>query len=309
VKKLRIDEFKDRLISQQQDSSILSYDTAILQEVKDEDRNAAEDLLVEWAINGDPLAVEALTGLKKEKAIPVLEILRGKGDAWYRSCVIRTLAKIRSSPSDLDEFKKSYNLSDGTLRTLDAYSIKESENKEAIPLLLDMLSDPSPSVRVHAQEGLIKMLNLESYNEPRQSPLRSMQLAGMTRLSTLWPKAAAKLRNVFYAVMEGAEPKDLDLAYIPSEDTTLPDKTWELLYDFKNEIPVELITKLGQHDKKWLEIVMLSRLISHDSRSPDILYTLGTNNLKTHLKEAIKLSTITDELFVENCNRVLNKVK
>jgi hypothetical protein len=308
VNKLRIDEFKDRLISQQQDSSILSYDTAILQEVKDEDRNAAEDLLVEWAINGDPLAVEALTGLKKEKAIPVLEILRGKGDSWFRSCVIRTLAKIRSSPSDLDEFKKSYNISDGTLRTLDAYSIKESENKEAIPLLLDMLSDPSSSVRVHAQEGLIKMLNLESHNEPRQSPLRSMQLAGMTRLSTLWPKAAAKLRNVFYAVLEGSEPKDLDLVYIPSEDITLANKIWELLYDFKNEIPVEMITKLGQHDKQWLEVIMLSRLISHDSRSPYILYTLGTHKLKIHLEEGIKLSTVADELFVENCRHVLYKL-
>ena len=308
MNKLRIDEFKDRLISQQQDSSILSYDTAILEEVKDEDRNAAEDLLVQWAINGDPLAVEALTGLKKEKAIPVLEILRGKGDSWFRSCVIRTLAKIRSWPSDLDEFKKSYNISDGTLRTLDAYSIKESENKEAIPLLLDMLSDPSSSVRVHAQEGLIKMLNLESHNEPRQSPLRSMQLAGMTRLSTLWPKASAKLINVFYAVMEGAEPKDLDLVYIPSEDTTLADKIWELLYDFKNEIPIEMITKLGQHDKQWLEVIMLSRLISRDSRSPHILYTLGTNKLKIHLEEAIKLSTVADELFVENCRHVLDKL-
>jgi hypothetical protein len=135
-----------------------------------------------------------------------------------------------------------------------------------------------------------------------------MQLAGMTRLSTLWPKAAAKLRNVFYAVLEGSEPKDLDLVYIPSEDITLANKIWELLYDFKNEIPVEMITKLGQHDKQWLEVIMLSRLISHDSRSPYILYTLGTHKLKIHLEEGIKLSTVADELFVENCRHVLYKL-
>ncbi len=309
MEKISVAEFKDRLISQQHDSTILAYNTAILKQVKEEDRNAAEDLLVEWALNGDPLAVEALTELKKEKSIPVLEMLHGKGDSWFRSCVIRTLAKIRSSPSDLEEFKKSFSLSDGTIRSLGANSIKESENKEAIPLLMDMLSDPSSSVRVHAQEGLIKMLDLTIYDQPRQSLLRSMQLEGMSRLSTLWPEAAVKLRSIFYAIIEGAEPKDLDLVYTPSEDTTLADKIWNLLYDFSNAIPVEMILKLGDHDKKWLQAIMLSRLTSQDPRGPEILYALKTKNLKTHLEEAIKLSTGADELFVENCNRVLSKLK
>lgn len=305
---LTLEAYTRALSEQRDDPRNLFYDVQALTQLTPSDRVQAEDIFLEWAAQGDFRAIEVLVAVPPQRVVPLLESLRGKGDSWSRAAVLRTLARIRGERSDVDALREVFNAQDPLERTLSAYQLKHSDKPELVLLLLDLMNDPTPSVRVHAQEGLLAHLQLQAFDEPRQAPLRWMQLASMSSLPTLWPAAQAHLRSVFEAKLGGASAEELDLVYQPSADPGLPDQLWQIIRSQSDPLPLERVSELSPHDRAWLETVMLSRLESCDARSPTTLVALGTPRLAAHLQQARSLADGRERMFIQECDRVLGTI-
>lgn len=300
---------RDKLIAslheQKANPRLLSFELDGRAALSAEDRAAIDALLSEWAKGADPRAIEALGEAEGETSLTLLDELSKTGSSWNRAAALRALVRRRGETTDLERLRTAASQQGAVERTLSVYELKKSGNRAAIPLLLDALADPNPPVRVHAQEGLVEMLGLEELNEPRQAPLRRMQLRGMGTLPTLWPQAERELRTVFEAILTGASPESLDLRYRPSSDPSLVDALWKALVNRAAPLPVELFSRLGDHDRGWLEAVLLTRLTTRDPRSPGALAELKTDRLKEHLEAARLLAERDEADFVEACDRVL----
>lgn len=305
---ITLEAYIHALTQQRDDPRSLFYDVQPLAQLTPDERIQAENTLLEWAAQGDFKAIEALVDVPPQRVVPLLESLRGKGDSWSRAAVLRTLARIRGERSDVDALRDELNTQDPLERTLSAYQLKFSDQPELVLLLLDLMNDPTPSVRVHAQEGLVAHLQLQAFDEPRQAPLRWLQLAGMSLLPTLWPAAQQRLRSVFEATLGGATAEELDLVYQPSTDPGLPDQFWQTIRSQTDPLPLERLSELSPHDRAWLETVMLSRLESCDARSPAALVALGTPRLAAHLQQARVLADERERMFVQECDRVLGTI-
>lgn len=305
---ITLEAYIHALNQQRDDPRNLFYDVQPLAQLTPDERAQAENTLLDWAAQGDFKAIEALFALPPQRALPLLESLRGKGDSWSRAAVLRTLARIRGERRDVDALRDELNTQDPLERTLSAYQLKFSDQPELVLLLLDLMNDPTPSVRVHAQEGLLAHLQLQAFDEPRQAPLRWLQLAGMSSLPTLWPTAQQRLRSVFEATLGGATAEELDLVYQPSADPGLADQLWQTIRSQTDPLPLERLSELSPHDRAWLETVMLSRLESCDARSPAALVALGTPRLAAHLQQARVLADARERLFVQECDRVLGTI-
>jgi len=305
---ITLEDFFKQLEEQRDDPRTVFYDAGSIAELSEEDQGKAGERLLVWSAAGDSRAVEALPFVAEERAIALLESLRGTGNTWFRASVIRTLARVRGDANDIEQLQDSLQQLDPVERTLAAYSIKQSEKATAIAPLLDLLDDPSASVRVHAQEGLVQKLGLMPFDEPRQSPLRSMQLAGMCALSTVWPTAQLKLRRVFEACLSGASPDDLDLVYKASKNADLAEIFWQALKDRSKPLPLGLVSAMGQHDRAWLEAVLMARLDSCDPRSPEALMTLEAAGLDVHLREAIAIAGANEQSFTSAAEAILKRI-
>jgi HEAT repeat protein len=305
---ITLEDFLKQLEEQRDDPRTVFYDASSIIELSEEAQVKAEERLLVWSAAEDSRAVEALPFVTEERAIALLESLRGTGNTWFRASVIRTLARVRGDANDIEQLQDSLQQLDPVERTLAAYSIKQSEKTSAIAPLLDLLDDPSASVRVHAQEGLVQKLGLTPFDEPRQSPLRSMQLAGMCALSTVWPSAQLKLRRVFEACLNGASPDELDLVYRGSENAELAEIFWQALADESTPLPLELVSAMGQHDRAWLEAVLMVRLFYCDPRSPNALMTLEADGLNVHLREAIAIADTSEHNFIGAAEAVLERI-
>jgi hypothetical protein len=305
---IALEDFFKQLEEQRDDPRTVFYDASSIIELSEEDQVKAEERLLVWSAAGDSRAVEALPFVTEERAIALLESLRGTGNTWFRASVIRTLARVRGDANDIEQLQNSLQQLDPVERTLAAYSIKLSEKTSAIAPLLDLLNDPTASVRVHAQEGLVQKLGLTLFDEPRQSPLRSMQLAGMCALSTVWPSAQLKLRRVFEACLSGASPDDLDLVYKASKNAELAEIFWQALKDESKPLPLGLVSAMGQHDRAWLEAVLMARLDFCDPRSPEALMALEADGLHVHLREAIAIADTNEHNFISAAEAVLERI-
>lgn len=305
---ITLEAYIHALNQQRDDPRNLFYDVQHLVQLTTDERTQAENTLLDWATQGDFKAIEALVAVPLQRALPLLESLRGKGDSWSRAAVLRTLARVRGERSDVEALRDVLNTQDPLERTLSAYQLKHSDQPELVLLLLDLMNDPTPSVRVHAQEGLLAHLQLQALDEPRQAPLRWMQLAGMSSLPTLWPTAQQRLSSVFEAKLGGASAEELDLVYQPSADPGLPDQLWQTIRSQTDPLPLERLPELSPHDRAWLETVMLSRLESCDARSPMALVALGTPRLAAHLQQARALADGRERLFIQECDRVLGTI-
>lgn len=305
---ITLEDFFEQLEEQRNDPRTIFYDASSIIELSEEDQVKAEERLLVWSAAGDSRAVEALPFVDEERAVALLESLRGTGDTWFRASVIRTLVRVRGDANDIEQLQDSLQQLDPLERTLAAYSIKLSEKTSAIAPLLDLLDDPTVSVRVNAQEGLVRKLGLTQFDEPRQSPLRSMQLAGMCALSTVWPSAQLKLRRVFEAYLSGTSSDDLDLVYKASKNAELAGIFWQALKDRSKPLPLELVSAMGQHDRAWLEAVLMARLVSCDPRSPEALMTLEADGLDIHLREAIAIADASEQSFISAAEAILKRI-
>ncbi len=297
--------FSEELDRQRSDHTRLRYDLTSLSVMEETLRAAAMALVLELAGADDVRAVESLGALPSEMAFPVLEDRREHGGTWTRAAATRWLAALRGSDDDLARLRAAFSGWDLPQQALAAHALQASKNPGAVDALLDRLLDPTPAVRVRAQEALVERLGLEALNTPRQAPLRTMQLSAMGSAATIWPDASASLHDVFRALLAGASPESLGLVYQASTPPDRADALWELIIDRSRSIPLETLDTLSPHDRAWLRAVFLARLSSADPRGPDVLVRLGTPQLREHLEEAVRSSQPSDQAFREACWRVL----
>ena len=65
---------------------------------------------------------------------------------------------------------------------------------------------------------------------------------------------------------------------------------------------------MGQHDRAWLEAVLMVRLFYCDPRSPNALMTLEADGLNVHLREAIAIADTSEHNFISAAEAVLERI-
>lgn len=256
----------------------ISYDAAAVRGLAGDVRAGAEAELVRRVAAGDVLAFATVGELGLTAAISHLEVHKDASSAWVRGAAARALFDLRG-----DGLPKS---DDALMRGLDAWTLKQSPRAEAIPALFPLLADPGVQARVHAAEGLIAKLGLSALAEVRGSPLSRMTLAHSSQLPTLWPLAAAELRDALRAVHEGASVDAAGLHYVPTTDPHVLAQFWEQCIGWK-AFGLDNVRAMSEHDRAFAETVLVSRLRSGDVNALDAVATLGVVGWKAHARAAL----------------------
>ncbi len=150
---------------------------------------------------------------------------------------------------------------------------------------LTKLVAPRIAARSGAFARIIRRAGWMELLRPAQSPLGRLRLACLSALSTLRDQATAELTELLQAHAHGTTPRALDLPYRP----TLPEDRGRALRDraLGATFSTEALRALDDHDRRWAETVLLSRLGMSDHRAAPALHALGVPRLSIHLRAAI----------------------
>jgi|GEM_PF-4896373 len=272
-----------------QDPRVWAYPVDAVEAMPPSEREAALQALTFRARTGDAKAIEALgepcLSLSPAEARDVtdaLEHAKTHGNAWARAAALRMLARMRGGA----ELTALAMTTDDLLRGLGAYELKQNPDPATVPILIGLLMDPDTIVRVHASEGLIEKLGLAKLNTALGSPVNRIDSGCAARFETIWRPACAELRAISEAIVLGATPESLDLVLVPSEDPTLTRQFFINASQWKPH-ELDLIRRLGPHDRRWAESVLLGRLEFPDMHAIAALVALDVPGWRAVVAEAV----------------------
>jgi hypothetical protein len=272
-----------------QDPRVWAYPTRDIDTFDPQDRTAAVVALVHRARAGDAKAIEALGAQELQlgeaelaDAIAALEYAQLHANGWGRAAATRILARKRGGgePGALALTENPL------LRGLGAYELKQHPDPATIPILIGLLMDPDTIVRVHASEGIIAKLGLARLNTALGSPVNRIDSGCAARFETIWRPACTELRDIAEAIILGADPASLGLVFVPSDDPELT-RTFFLNASKWQPHDTALIRRMGRHDRRWAESVLLGRLEFPELHAVDALVDLDVAGWRPVMAEAV----------------------
>ena len=262
------------------------YNTYALARLAGADRQAAEDLLIQRAQDGDRRAALTLGVAGVTRALPTLEALAANtldGSSTARRAVLLLRpddAAAQAVAGDLDS-PSMYE------RIAAVEALAKHGGPVARRGLDRALDDTDSGVRRLASERFVEVLGLHalrhSTSEPDETepaaPLESLCWLMSSDVPSLHRYGAAELRRVAAAIDAGQTPASLDLVYRPGPDPDWRDDFSAALSDDKAPIPIDKIRSFSEHERRFAEFVLALRLDPsvRDPRSPGALMALGAD--------------------------------
>lgn len=236
--------------------------------------------------HGDIRAMLTVAALGDQKAIPALEHAAKAEPPHIRGTANLALARLKGDKSAITQVIHDLKEGPDSVRTAAAYELARLDRPDATLALIDALSDPLMTVRVHAIEGSLRQLGLEPLAEPRESPLSTLQVKLYTCLAAVYVPAAKTLKELLLQVLEGKSPKLLKL--VPQQSTH-PDRLQRFVRSMlKEAYQVDLLPTLSPQERAWAEAITVAALDRQDPRAAVALAQLKLTDAVPALKEAVE---------------------
>jgi len=271
----------------------------------DDERVAAEDILMARLADDDARAARALAGIRCVRAVPALV----ERAAWSSSATMRDVAFWAAAELSVDRRLTALldRLRDGDVdarlqAVLDLGERYDPEGRAALEIAV--FTDPEPVVRGAALDTLFARLDLLLDAEPFHSMLDLVRRRVLSPLPSVRLEAETELRELLDQWTAGQPRRRLGLAWrADSREGPLVD----FLRGVYGESPFDYgrLTGLTGRDRKWVEDVLLSEL----HHAPDAVRAVALLGVRRAVQPLRELLAVTENVPAADIEAALRRLE
>lgn len=279
-------------------SAMMSFDMTALAEVTDETERGliAEALIARIeAREEDPRVVPALLEIGTGAAIAALEGALDGAHSLTNVTAAHRLWTDFNREEGRNALLAAAREATGSVRTAALKGLADVAGKDVDALLLELLDDPESLCRSTALTHLYEKHGLKPLDRVRGKLFR-VTLGVMSAYPTVRARAITTLEQILVAVEDGQSPESQGLAlpsdppaealasYIQStrRNRGTPDP-WQDHFD------ADAIRALSDHDRGYLEDLLVGRMHAGDLTVPSLLTAIGSEIGHVAMRDALRV--------------------